>query len=147
MVKAEASVMIDRPVEEVWKFIIDLSKVPTWNTSISDVRQTSTGPLGVGSTYDFKEKTMNATISMRIIEYEPNRRWSFEHTSGPSKGTILTLSVETIEGKTRLTEDHDIKLNGFYKLLRLFITSSRIRKYLVVGLGNAKRILESEAKS
>jgi uncharacterized protein YndB with AHSA1/START domain len=54
--KVEASVMIDRPVEEVWEFIMDLSKVPTWDTSISEVRETSTGPIGVGSTFEFKEK-------------------------------------------------------------------------------------------
>jgi uncharacterized protein YndB with AHSA1/START domain len=28
MVKIEASVMIDRPIEEVWRFITDISKVP-----------------------------------------------------------------------------------------------------------------------
>jgi uncharacterized protein YndB with AHSA1/START domain len=147
MVKVEASVMIDRPVEEVWEFITDPSKVPMWDTSISEVRQTSTGPLGVGSTCEFKEKMMNSTILMRITEYEPNRKFSFLHISGAAKGSILTYSVETIEGKTKLTEDHSLELSGFYKLLGLFITSSRMRREIVASLGNAKRILESEAQS
>jgi uncharacterized protein YndB with AHSA1/START domain len=146
-VKVEESVMINRPVEEVWKFITDPSKVPTWDTSISEVKQTSTGPLSVGSTCEFKEKMMNTTISMRITEYEPNRRFSFEHISGPTNGSILTYSVEIIEGKMRLTEDHGLKLSGFYKLLGLFITSSRMRREIAASLGNAKRMLESEPKS
>jgi uncharacterized protein YndB with AHSA1/START domain len=147
MVKVEESVLIDRPVEVVWRFLEDLSKVPTWDTSISDVRLTSAGPVGVGSTGDFREKTMNTTISMRVTEYEPNRRFSFVHTSGPAKGSILTFSLETVEGKTRLTEVHSLELSGFYKLLRLFINSSRMRRYIAASLGNAKRMLESEAQS
>jgi hypothetical protein len=69
------------------------------------------------------------------------------HISGAAKGSILTYSVETIEGKTKLTEDHSLELSGFYKLLGLFITSSRMRREIVASLGNAKRILESQAQS
>jgi uncharacterized protein YndB with AHSA1/START domain len=43
MVKVEESVMIDRPIEKVWKFITDPSKVPTWDTSISEVRGSTRG--------------------------------------------------------------------------------------------------------
>jgi uncharacterized protein YndB with AHSA1/START domain len=46
MVKIVASVLIDRPVEEVWKFVMDLSKLPKWNTGILEAKQTSAGPLG-----------------------------------------------------------------------------------------------------
>jgi uncharacterized protein YndB with AHSA1/START domain len=147
MVNVEASVMIDRPVEEVWKFIMDLSKTPTWDTGVLEVKQTSTGPVGVGSTCDFRARMMmrNMTISMRITEYEPNRRFSFEHTSGPMEGSIITFSIENIDGKTRFTFSHDLKLSGFYKLLG--VMKGRMRREVVAILNNAKRILESEAKS
>ena len=146
MVKVEVSETIDRPVEEVWEFINDVSKISTWDTSISNVKQTSTGPIGVGSTAEFKEKTMKNTISMRITEYEPNRKCSFEHTSGPTKGSILTFSLEPIDGKTRLTWEHGLKFNGLYKLLGPFMSTSRIKKYMATSLANAKRILETETK-
>ena len=145
MVNVEASVMINRPIEEVWKFIMDLSKVPTWDTRVLEMKQTSTGPLGVGSTGEFREKMRNMTISIRITEYDPNRRCSFEHTSGPMKGSIVTESIENIEGKTRFTFSHDLKLSGFYKLLG--VMKGRMRREVVAILNNAKRILESEAKS
>ena len=145
MVNVEVSVMIDRPVEEVWKFITDLSKVPTWDTRVLEMKQTSTGLLGVGSTGEFREKMRNMTISIRITEYDPNRRCSFEHTSGPMKGSIMTESIENIEGKTRFTFSHDLKLSGFYKLLG--VMKGRMRREVVASLNNAKRILESEAKS
>jgi uncharacterized membrane protein len=148
MVNVEVSVMIDRPAEEVWKFINDLSKVPTWDTRVLEMKQTSTGPLGVGSTCDFRAADMimrNMTISIRITEYDPNRRFSFVHTSGPMKGSIITESLENIEGKTRFTFSHDLKLSGFYKLLG--VMKGRMRREVVASLNNAKRILESKAKS
>ena len=146
MAKVEVSVMIDRPVEEVGKFMSDLSNVPKWDTSISEVRQTSAGPLGVGSTCDYKEKMRNTTVSMRVTEYEPNRRLSFEHTSGPFKGSTLTYSLEIIEEKTRVTRTDDLKLSGFYKLLGPLV-ARRMKRGIAAGFGNLKRLLESEAKS
>ena len=144
MVKIEGSVMIDRPVEEVWKFISDISNLPKWEPAILEVRPTSAGPIGVGSTIEIRRKNM--TIPQRITEYEPNRKFTFVVTSGPAKGTTGTYSVEKIEEKTRITVSGDFKVNGIYKLVGPFITPSE-RREAVASLGNVKRILESEAKS
>ena len=148
MAKWEASTTIDRPVEDVWKFITDLSKLPKWNPETLEPKQTSAGPLGVGATIEFKVKMGNRTmtIPIRVTEYEPNRRFSFEHISGPLKGTTEIDTLETIEGKTRFARSGDMKFNGFYKLVGPFITPS-MRRGVVASLGNAKRMLESEAKS
>ena len=146
--KIEASTTIDRPVEEVWKFVTDLSNMPKWNPEVLEPKQTSAGPLGVGATVEFGAKMGNktTTISMRVTEYEPNRRFSFEHISGPLKGTTESDSWETIEGKTRFTRSGDLKYRGFYKLVGPFITPS-MKRAVAASLGDAKRILESEAKS
>jgi uncharacterized protein YndB with AHSA1/START domain len=143
-VKFEASVMIDRPIEEVWKFITDLSKLPKWNTEILEAKQTSAGPLGVGTT--LQVRSSNMVENAKVIEYEPGRKCAFEFTSGPIKGSIESSSVETIEGKTRFTRAGDVKFSGFYKLVGPFITPRWRREYLA-SLGNVKRIMESEAKS
>jgi uncharacterized protein YndB with AHSA1/START domain len=148
MAKEEASTTIDRPIEDVWKFVTDLSNMPKWNPEVLEPKLTSAGPLGVGATAQFSAKMRNTTmtISIRVTEYEPNRRISFEHISGPLKGTIESDSVETIEGKTRFTRTADLRYSGFYKLVGPFITPS-MRRGVVASLGAAKRVLESEAKS
>jgi uncharacterized protein YndB with AHSA1/START domain len=146
--KIEESVMIDRPVEDVWKFVTDLSKLPKWITEVLELRQTSTGPLGVGATCEFREKMRNTTmtISSRVTEYELNRRLSFEHISGPAKGSIITFSMDTIGGKTKFTNTNDMKFSGFYKLFGSFFTPT-LRRAVVTSLGNLKHILESEEQS
>jgi len=142
MVKIEESVMINRPLDEVWKFISDISKVPKWNTLVQEARQTSTGPVGVGRT--FRIKSSNMVADVRVIEYEPNRKLTDESTSEAIKGTIDSLSVDTVEGKTKLTRKGDMKFSGFYKLVGPFMTP-RMKSAFVASLGNIKRILESEA--
>ena len=145
MAKIEESVLIDRPIEEVWRFITDMSKVPKWDTHVLEAKQTSAGPLGLGATLELREKmgNINMTQLQRVIEYEPNRKFSVEIASGPAKGTIIMFSMETVEGKTRFTSSGDVRFNGFYNLVGPFVTRW-LRRAVADSVGNAKRILESE---
>src|SRR5207253_10404804 len=74
MVRIDVTTKINRPVQEVWDFFIDLTNSPHWTRSGSTLHQTSAGALGVGATVesgrrvlgrDFKAQTITAT------EYEP----------------------------------------------------------------------------
>ena len=143
MAKFEASVMIDRPVEEVWKFVTDLSKLPKWNTEVQEAKQTSAGPIGVGTTLQTKSRNMVGYI--QVVEYEPNKKITIEFTSRPLKGTNETSTVENVEGKTRFTRTTDMKFSGVYKLVGPFLTPRMKREYIAT-VGNLKRILESEVK-
>ena len=143
MAKFETSVMIDRPVEEVWKFVNDLSKLPKWNTEVLEAKQTSAGPLGVGTTLQIRSSNMVGYA--QVVEYGPNRRVAFEYPSGPLKGTMERSSVENTEGKTRFTRTADLKFSGVYKLVGPLLTP-RLKREYVASVGNLKRIVESEAK-
>ena len=146
MEKIVASVLINRPAEAVWKFITDWSNNPKWDKDSVETKQTPTGPLGVGTTLQFRRCTFPKISDARVLEYEPNRKFTFEGTSGPMKGLIVTMSLEAVEGKTRLTETDDYKLGGFYRLLVPFMVGTPKRN-AEARVGNVKRILESEAKS
>jgi uncharacterized protein YndB with AHSA1/START domain len=149
MAKIEASVMIDRPVEEVWKFVADLSNAPLRHSGarsdVREFRQTSPGPFGVGATLSFKRGRW--AFLERVTEYEPNRKLVYEFISpGFMKGTTQSLSLETFEGKTRLKEAWDNKLSGFYRLLGPYATRS-LRRDVGASLGTWKGMMESEAHS
>jgi carbon monoxide dehydrogenase subunit G len=142
MVKIEESVIVDRSAEEVWKFVADPSNLPKWNPAILEVKQTSSGPPGVGTTLLARSRGM--ALDIRVIEYQPSRKFAFEGTSGPLRGTTNTFSMETIEGKTRLTRTVDMKLNGLYRLVGPFATR-RAKREVSAGLSNVKRLLDSGA--
>jgi hypothetical protein len=71
MVKIETSGMVNCPAEDVWKFITDLSSSPKWDPCCLEARQTSAGPLEVGTTYQLRRSRTPKTPNFRVIEYEP----------------------------------------------------------------------------
>ena len=144
MTKVEASVVIDRPVEDVWKFMSDMSNDPKWNPETLEVKQVSAGPLAVGTILD--DRHPKQTLRIRLYEYEPNRKFGYESISGPLKGSRVSYSVETVEGKTRLNLTLEPNFSGFYKLVGPF-AHRRLKREVSPLAGNIKRALESEAKS
>ena len=143
--KTETSVIVGRPIEEIWNFMTDWTNYPKMNPRIHEARKKSTGPLGEGTIVEARVRGFVQII--RVVEYEPNRKLTLEHASGPSNGTITTFAMETnAEGKTRLTCTSDLKLSGFFKLIGPFV-AGRARREVVTELSNVKRVLESEAQS
>jgi carbon monoxide dehydrogenase subunit G len=145
MTKIEASVMVDRAAEEVWKAIIDFSNPKLLDPYCLDAKQTSAGPFGVGTTFRLTRSKTPKNPNFLVTEYEPNRKTSFVFTSGPVKGTTQQFSLETIEGKTKLTRTFDVKYSGLFKLVGPFMTGS-LRRQGEEDLGRTKRMLESESK-
>jgi Polyketide cyclase / dehydrase and lipid transport len=47
----ENTVLIRRPIEEVFGFLSDFENVPKWNYAIVQTRKVSQGPVGVGTIY------------------------------------------------------------------------------------------------
>ena len=143
--RVEASVIVDRPAEQVWKFMTDLSNTPKWDPGVLEAKQTSAGPVGIGTTIQSvhpKQRVLNS----RVIEYEPNKKFTLEFTSGPVKGTKVTYSLESIEGRARLTRTFDLKFSGVFRLVGPFV-ARRAKREGGAEVGNVKRILESEGRS
>jgi len=145
MAKWSASVMIDRPVEEVWKFVNDLSRAPEQDPGVIEAKQTSTGPPGVGATFQSKRRK-EGLITFLCTEYEPNRKLTLEFTNTPLHGSTESLSLEKQDGKARLTLTVEAKFNGFYRLVGPLLFRGG-RKLSESQVGNIKRVMESEAKT
>jgi uncharacterized protein YndB with AHSA1/START domain len=148
MAKIEASVVIDRPVEEVWKFVSDWSTYPKWVPTVLEVKQTSAGPLGVGATVQSRySSTRMPQSASRVTEYEPGRKITLYNTSPQRiRGSTQVLSLENVEGKTKLTSAMEMKISGFYGLVGPWLIG-RFRKANEVSVSNVKRVMESEARS
>jgi len=49
MIKAERTVVIDRPIEEVFAFVTDQTNTPRWQAGLVELERTTPGPIGVGT--------------------------------------------------------------------------------------------------
>ena len=125
----------------------DLSNASEVFPNTLDMKQTSPGPMGVGAT--LLHKFLKQTVTGCVVEYEPNRKFVTQATSGPIKGGREIISFESVDGKTKLTYTGDLRLSGFYRLAALFVMGRAVKQGQAESeskVNNMKRILESEVK-
>ena len=102
----ESTVIIERPVEEVFGFVLDLTNIPSTDPSVRSVEKTSEGTIEAGTTFLMRQeappvgKVREATV--RYTAVEPNRNIEFEATVGPITPTAR-LTFEHANGGTKVT--------------------------------------------
>lgn len=100
------SVIIDKPVEEVFAFLTDPDRDTNWRRpNVLSSRKLTDGPLGVGSRYETVNRFLGKkeTVVTEITELEPPRLLAWRQTN---KGTFVAdgaYRLEPAEGGTRFT--------------------------------------------
>lgn len=119
--RVETRIEINRPVEQVWKFTTDFRNTPKWAASRSQARQTSDGPVGVGTSADlvrvffgrFEVKSQTVTVT----EWEPTRVVAMTTKLSLGQGTMRFTFEPTPEG-TRVTRLTQLELTKGARWLR-----------------------------
>jgi hypothetical protein len=71
----ERSVRVDASPETAWTAINDPGQWPSWVPSIKEVNNLSQGPLGVGSQFRIRVRTIiPVTLHMTVTEFVPTER-------------------------------------------------------------------------
>jgi len=149
MARIEASVVINRPVEEVFEFVTNPKNDLVWQTGILESEQTSEGPMGVGTTLrsvsQFLGRRMEGTGE--VIEYKANKKITTKGASAPMSVEV-SYTFEPVEGGTRLSFVGEGETGGFVK--RLFGLADSIlfrmaQRGMETDFANLKDILEAEA--
>jgi hypothetical protein len=138
------AITIARSPHEVFEFISDLENVPKWNYAIVETRKASEGPVAVGTTYrQVRSLPTRSEETLRVTEFEPDRRFAFEGDLGPFKGT-LTYELEGIGGRTRLTNNADLQPLGIAKLAAP-VAAGRVRGAVAENLEALRQLLERKS--
>jgi uncharacterized protein YndB with AHSA1/START domain len=145
MARMEASVVINRPVHEVFTYMADVGNWPQWNTGMLEAEQTSEGPMGVGATCRGVNQLLGRRMEWvsEVTEYEPNRKWGQKITSGPMSFE-QSCTLEPVEGGTTLTLVGEGEMGGFFKLAEAMVNRS-MQRQMEGNLANLKDILEAGA--
>ncbi len=74
MIRMETSVVINCPIEEVFAFVTDFEKASQWMSELVEAKQTSEGPVGVGTTFSAEANPLGrqAESIQEVTEYEPH---------------------------------------------------------------------------
>lgn len=117
MTKFAHSVVIDRPLEEVWNYVMDPANDPVWLGPIIDVPSGGGQPLDVGSEIEQVAKFLGRKFDVRLVvtEHEPMHR-SAVRTSGGPVPLNGSYTFEPVNGGTRFTMEGEADAHGLFKL-------------------------------
>ena len=103
MIKIERSIVINRPVEEVFAYATDSKNNAKWQSGLKESTLTSDGPLGVGSMIkDVRTLAGRDMESMvEVTAYEPSKQFNLKVTSGPVP-FVITQTFEWALARTRI---------------------------------------------
>src|SRR5207248_3443884 len=113
MVRSAVVVAIDRPIEQVFAFVANAETAPQWREEIMDVRRTTAGPIGVGTTYEALHTHLGerAASTLEITEYEPHSKVSFEGITGPGRFRD-SYAFQSVGAGTRVTYGFELATSG-----------------------------------
>ena len=142
-IREELSVVIGRPVEEVFDFATDPENEPLWQSTSLETERTSEGPLGVGATFRNTSKFLGRRIesAYEVTEMEPPRRQCIKIVSGPIPGSDCYL-FEPAEGGTRFTQTFVVEVGGFFRLAEPLVARA-IRRQFDADMATLKDVLDA----
>ena len=147
MVRVDVTTLISRPVQEVWDFFIDFTNSSHWTRSGSELRATSAGPFGVGTTLESVRTMFGREIKSQtlvVTHYDPGRRVSFTAEVAILGHLVGGFTFESMGTETRLSRWTQLGGGGPRELLgRLLLPL--VRRSQGTELANLKRLIEARA--
>jgi uncharacterized membrane protein len=140
MINIEKSVVIDRPVEEVFAFVTDASKAPRWQDGLDAVEGQANV---VGSHYTEVRKFLGREMRsvMEVTAFQPHTRWIAKVIKGPVPYEV-SVQLEPQGSSTRLTTRVDGEPTGFFKIAEGMV-KSQLEKSMEGDVQRLKQILEA----
>jgi uncharacterized membrane protein len=143
MYEFEGSIFINRPPQDVFNVITDVSKQPLWQTSVDSVEWTSNGPPGVGSTMKVVSRFLGRKMEMeaQVTAYDPPHRLVWKSLNGPYPTEVTTKFQLQGEG-TFLSYKGQADIGGFFKLAE-GLAGKQIIKQINANHETLKVLMES----
>ena len=143
MPSAKHSVVIDRPVHEVFVYVADGTTSPAWRASVKDIKLVAGTPGTVGAKYEQGMKGPGGRIAAdyEIVEAVPDRLLAFQVIAGPARPRGR-YQFEPVGEGTRVTFELDWEPKGIKEKLMAPMVA-RTMPGEVATLDELKRVLEA----
>jgi carbon monoxide dehydrogenase subunit G len=91
-----SSIRVNRPIADVWRVLVDFPQVPAWEQGVREVRQTSPGTPGVGTTLVARRVYLGrqTLVACRITDWEELRGATMALRGGPLRSASVRYAVE-----------------------------------------------------
>jgi len=141
----ESSVVVDRPIDEVWAFFKDPFNVPRWTTGFLRFRPTSPGPVAVGSTFEARGAIFGfePQITGTLTEWDPPHNITISCVGAGWRSLILQVKFESTADGTEVLRVTDGAPGPIWKILWP-ILGPWLRRQTKATNQRLKRVLEAD---
>ena len=138
------SIVINRPIEEVFDVATCQERCVVWRGPILATKKTSDGPSSVGSTYEHKVQFLGITVEAApvITKWEPPHRAEFENRKGPVNYDS-TFTFEAAGDGTKMTTVIKAEPNGAFRHIPERLVHNAITRQHKSDLEALKELLEA----
>jgi carbon monoxide dehydrogenase subunit G len=146
MFRLTDTVAIDRPAADAWAVLIDFAGVPAWESGVREVRQTSPGHPGVGTTLVARRvyAGRETIVDCRIVDWEDDCSVTMEIVGGPTRRAFARYAVEP-RGDTACDVTYSVE-GEMRPLLRWLtpLVPAAGKRLVRTNLGALKRLVEGD---
>ena len=141
----QESIIIQRPVDEVFAYMDDIEREPEWQPNLREVAQTPEGQPAVGTEKRYVSDFMGRRFENTYVNtvYEPNRRVAYIIKPGSDLKGEGEITWEAVDGGTKVTMEVAPKVSGFLKFMPKGVLEALYSKELQATLVRLKKHLES----
>jgi uncharacterized protein YndB with AHSA1/START domain len=139
--KLEHQMVIDRPIRDLFSFLVDPANNPRWQSPIVEARCLTEGPIGVGSKVVETAQFLGLRFELtyQVTEYQPPHRAAIE-IGAPFTGRG-SYTLEPTAAATLLTTELEIDAHGFFRLAESVFARMAKREF-EASLGRLRHLLE-----
>jgi uncharacterized protein YndB with AHSA1/START domain len=144
MAVVDESITINRPVEEVFSFLVDPDNALLVNSSIVEMRS---DPPGKGARAHATLRVLGRTfdVELETAEYDENERVVLRTITAPM-AVEATYTYEAVSGGTRFTIHQEIEdVPGFWGNLAIPVVTKMYTHKVRADMKSTKDLLESQS--
>lgn len=142
MFQVQVSIVINRPLEEVFAFLSDLENNLKWRTEMIEAKKTSAGPIGVGTTYRMINNLFGRQIEGEAVVTEYELHWKYATVNKSGLPIKTQRTFEPVEVGARVTFSVETELGGLFKLAEPLLASIGKRR-LAADAAAVKELIET----
>ena len=140
MASFDNTVLIRRPIEEVFGFLADFENLPKWNYAIVET-QDRRGPVGMGTIYrQVRSVPGRSEEHFEVTTYNPPHQLKIQGQLGPFPSR-LSYVLDAVPEGTRVTNAVELELRGPGRLLGR-VAVPQVRDAVAANLRELKELLE-----
>ena len=144
MASHEQTIVIRRPLSEVFEYMDDVSREREWQPHLLEAEQTPPGPTVVGSrrryVSEFLGKRLENTYVVQL--YEPGHRIQLESTPDSVVRAVTDIRWQAVGDDTQVTMKLEGKPSGALRFIPRAMLEATFEKEVTSTLALLKEVLE-----